>query len=141
MIEGYIMNPNYLLKDELIYELGVRGIRSDADVPNLRKLFRTVVSEGLRVEVSNLREVGADELYAHVFHKVNELQNLIAHGGTESSCVVQRFRTRLEHLKGRLALLMELGVFPTHVTAAHYQELHGRLQEIKRNIITLEGTD
>jgi hypothetical protein len=49
--------PNYLLKYELVYEFGVRGIRSDTDVAKLRKLFRTGVSEGLRVEVSNLREV------------------------------------------------------------------------------------
>jgi len=38
-------NPNYLLKDELLYELLVRGISSDSDVHTLRKLFRAVVTD------------------------------------------------------------------------------------------------
>jgi hypothetical protein len=39
----YIMNPNFLPKDEQLYELGIRGISTDADVLTLRKLFRSVL--------------------------------------------------------------------------------------------------
>jgi hypothetical protein len=49
------MNPNYLAKDELLYELSVRGIVSDGDTYALRKLFRSVVTRALPVE-ENLRE-------------------------------------------------------------------------------------
>jgi hypothetical protein len=48
------MNPNFMLKDELLYELGIRGISSDADVQTLRKLFRSVVSEDLTVDLSKV---------------------------------------------------------------------------------------
>jgi hypothetical protein len=57
------MNPNYLLKDELKYELGVRGIKSKADTQQLRKLFRSLVVEDLDVEVSYLHERGFQDLY------------------------------------------------------------------------------
>jgi hypothetical protein len=50
------MNPNYLFKDELNYELGVRGITSNADTQELRKLFRSLVGEDLVVESSYLCE-------------------------------------------------------------------------------------
>ena len=48
------MNPNYLLKDELQYELSVRGISGDSDVQTLRELFRSVVAEKVQVDLRNL---------------------------------------------------------------------------------------
>jgi len=44
------MNPNFLLKDELQYELKNCGNSSDADVQTLHKLFRSVVAEGLPID-------------------------------------------------------------------------------------------
>jgi hypothetical protein len=41
------MNPNFLFKDELLYELGIRGISSRADTSSLRKSFRAVISRDL----------------------------------------------------------------------------------------------
>jgi hypothetical protein len=52
------MNPNYLFKDELVYELGVRGIVSDAYTQHLRSLFRIVVREDHDPEVAYLRDRG-----------------------------------------------------------------------------------
>jgi len=48
------MNPNFLLKDEVLYELGIRGITSDADVHTLRKLFQSVAAEDLPVDSKKL---------------------------------------------------------------------------------------
>jgi hypothetical protein len=56
------MNPNFLLKDELLYELGIRGIGSDADVQTLRRLFRSVVSEELPVDLSKVGSLGVEKL-------------------------------------------------------------------------------
>jgi len=52
------MNPNFLLKDELLYELCSRGISSEADVQTLRRLFRSVVSEDLPVDLSKVSSLG-----------------------------------------------------------------------------------
>jgi hypothetical protein len=96
------MNTNYLLKDELLYELGIRGIVSEADVPALRKLFRTVIAEGVLVQISKLHATNVNELYAQIISKTNELQSLVALASSEPSCVTQRILTRLRHLRGRL---------------------------------------
>ena len=54
----FSMNPNFLLKDELLYELCSRGISSEADVQTLRRLFRSVVSEDLPVDLSKVSSLG-----------------------------------------------------------------------------------
>jgi len=46
------------------------GLASFADVHTLRRLFRSVVSEGLPVDLSNLSSLGVDELYASVESKI-----------------------------------------------------------------------
>jgi hypothetical protein len=69
------MNRTYLYKDELIYELGVRGITSNADTHVLRRLFRSVVVDD--VEPSYLCERGFDKLYQVALKKILELQELV----------------------------------------------------------------
>jgi hypothetical protein len=49
------MNPNYLYKDELLYELAIRGIVSEADVPALRKLFWAVIAKGFKLAICKQR--------------------------------------------------------------------------------------
>jgi hypothetical protein len=68
------MNSNYLLKDELVYELAIRGIREEADFPKLRKLFRSAITRGLPVDIQYLREFESQELYERIAIKVRELQ-------------------------------------------------------------------
>jgi hypothetical protein len=57
------MNPNYLFKDELNYELRVRRIKSNADRKDLRKLFPLLVVEDVVVETPYLCERGFDNRY------------------------------------------------------------------------------
>lgn len=63
------MNPNYLFKDELQYEICIREINSEPDVQTLRKMFRSVVSEGAPVYLINLSSLGVEDLYGRVGSK------------------------------------------------------------------------
>ena len=134
------MNPNFLLKDELLYELGIRGISSNADVQTLRRLFRSGVSEGLPVDLSKVSSLSIEELYASTVSKIVELQNQV----TQSKSALfhtPRFRTRISHLRGRLVHLLNLDVLPVNITTSHYQELHDQLDRIEQSITNLEMAD
>jgi len=48
------MNPKHLTKDELFYELCIRGIDTVADTLKLRKLFRKFVTRDLPLQFSYL---------------------------------------------------------------------------------------
>ena len=48
------MNPNYLLRDELVYELAIRGVNLTEDVQLLCGLFRSVLAEDIPVTPKNL---------------------------------------------------------------------------------------
>jgi hypothetical protein len=65
------MNPNHLGKDDLLYELRIRGITSEADIQSLRKLFRSVVVTDLPVDVSYLRGLNVGELSECVLSKIH----------------------------------------------------------------------
>lgn len=134
------MNPNYLLKDELQYELLARGITSDCDVQTLRKLFRSLVAEKLQVELGNLRSQSVDDLYECVQHKVLELQDLITQHRSELVLLAPRFRTRLSHLRGRLRHLTELNPGASDKITAQYQYVRERLDSIESSLPNLDGT-
>jgi hypothetical protein len=70
------MNPNYLFKDELLYELGIRGIESDADTSGLRKLFRSIASRELPLQFQYFTSRSVEELYSSVTTKISELQRI-----------------------------------------------------------------
>jgi hypothetical protein len=95
------MNPNYLYKDELTYELGVRGIYSNADTHVLRRLFRSIVGEKAVVEPSYLCGRGFHELYQVALKKVLELQESVE----TKSWNLTRLRTRAQHLRARVTHL------------------------------------
>jgi hypothetical protein len=95
------MNRNYLYKDELIYELGVRGITSNADTHVLSRLFCSVVVEDVAVEPSYLWVKGSDKLYEVALKKILELQQLFEQQDKNLS----RLQTRAQHLRARVAHL------------------------------------
>jgi hypothetical protein len=55
------MNPNYLLKDELEFELRVRGISSFRDVSLLRKRVRSAISSFLPTQPEEILSGDAQE--------------------------------------------------------------------------------
>jgi hypothetical protein len=65
------MNPNYLFKDELGYELNVRDIKTEADTQVLRKAFRLCWREEFVVDNSYLCERGFQELYSEASKKIS----------------------------------------------------------------------
>jgi len=134
------MNPNFLLKDKLLYELCIRGISSDADVQTLHRLFRSVMLEGLSVDLTKVSSLGV-EMYARDASNITELQNQVTQPKAGLSSLIPHFRTQISHLKGCLIHLTNLGLFPANITTSHYQVLHNQLDRIKQNITSLEMAD
>jgi hypothetical protein len=95
------MNPNYLYKNELTYELGVMGINSNADTHVLRRLFRSLVVEQTVVEPSYLCGRGSDEFSQVALKKILELQELVERQNRNLSPL----QTRVQHLRARVAHL------------------------------------
>ena len=60
------MNPNSLLKDQLQDELCVRIINSELDLQTLPKLFLSLLSKGVAVELSNSHSLDIEEFYGSV---------------------------------------------------------------------------
>jgi hypothetical protein len=135
------MNPNFLLKDELLYELGILGISSDVDVQTLRKLFRSIVLEDFTADLSEVSSVGVDELYKSIVSKIVELQGHVTQPQSGLSLSTPRFRTRIAHLRGHLLHLTNLALFPSNITTSHYQELHEQLDRIELNVGSLKMAD
>jgi len=102
------MNPNYLLKDELQYELSARGFSSDSGFQTLRKLFRSVVAGKKTVDLRNLSTHNVEELYECVVNKTLELQALITPQKSELALLTPRFRTQLSP-EGTLAAFDGVG--------------------------------
>jgi len=135
------MNPNYLLKEELRYELLVQGINSDSDVHTLRKLFRAVVADKVPCDLCNLSTQSVKELYELVVNKTLELQALIKQQEAELTLLAPRFRMRLSHLRGRLLHLTELDPSASGITSSRYQQVCDRLDNIETNLPKMDVAD
>jgi hypothetical protein len=127
------MNPNFLLKDELLYELGIRGISSRADTSSLRKTFRTVCSRELSWHFEYLESATAEDWVSLVTPRIFELQNLVK---TSGSVLVLEWRvsTRILHLRGRL-LHLEAAGFCGGESKSKLQELHHILDAIEQVMV------
>ena len=133
------MNPNHLLKDELLYELLVRGISSDSDVHTLRKLFRAVVTDKVVCDVRNLTTLSVEELFESTDNKAGEMQNLIKQQEAELFQLSPRFRTRLKHLRGHLRHLGELDPSALIIPRLRYQQARERLDYLENSLPMVDG--
>jgi hypothetical protein len=131
------MNLNYLLRDELQYELCIRGVNSDADVSTLRKLLRSVIAENLSVDVQHLRDVGSEQFYSLVSEKVADLQAQSNQPGSSTQAFLIRMKTRVLHLRACLTHLVQLGPLPESVTMSHVSLLYS-LDSILQRVTSLE---
>jgi hypothetical protein len=91
----WTVNPNYLSKDELLYELCLRGITIETEIQSLRKLFRSAVARDLPVGVSHLRELIVGELGECFLNKIHELQAHVTQSETALPSLVARMRTKI----------------------------------------------
>jgi transposase InsO family protein len=112
------MNPNYLFKDELGYELSVRGIRTEADTQVLRKVFRSCWTEEFVVDSSYLCERGFQDLYSEALKKISELQESVE----QQQRNVSRWQTQVQHLRAHL----------THLTSAELQLMEAKQRSVRK---------
>jgi hypothetical protein len=134
------MNPNYLFKDELFYELKIRGISSDGDALELRKKLRSVIFRDVDFQWEYLTSVSVDELYSCVTAKVYELQSLVQREST-LPFLRPRVHTRLLHVCGRLQHLTAAGLCTTSSEAAAVQKIHAVLDGIELVMASVESKE
>jgi hypothetical protein len=132
------MNLNYLLRDELQYELCICGMNSDADVTTLRKLLRSVIEENISVDVQHLKDVGVDQPYSLFSEKVAESHAQSNQSGSSTQAFFIRMKTRVLHLSAHLAHLVQLGPLPESVTMSHVSLLRSSLDSILQRVTSLE---
>src|SRR5215510_13879024 len=126
------MNSNYLHKDELLYELGIRGIASEGDTQLLRRVFRSVATQDVNVQGDYLSSIPVDKWISEVNTKICELQNIVSHGRSLSSFLEPRVRTRLLQLRGRLRHLTVAGLSVSGEQAEEVKNLQEKLNDIEK---------
>ena len=126
------MNPNYLTKEELLYELGIRGIKDDSDTQYLRKLFRRIISRDLPLQWDFLASFRTEELYSCVSTKIYELQEWLTREGLSRNEISLRAGTRVQHLRGRLRHLTQAGLCTTSSELSCSDALHKQLDSIEQ---------
>ena len=90
-----MMYPNYLLRDELEYELASRGLSSAGDVQWLHKIFRAVQADGVPSQASHLPQGSIEVMYRSVCVKVGELEGLNEQLDKSLPTPVARISTRV----------------------------------------------
>jgi hypothetical protein len=120
------MNPNYLLKQEIDYELRVRGINITGGVEFLQKLFRLVMTETVAIRLQNLGDFDPQEHLQYITSKTQEL---------EVSPIGPRLRTRVRHFSGRLTQLLKWNMLPKTVSVSAIRDLITRLEALERRAI------
>jgi hypothetical protein len=100
-------NPNYLLRDELLYELAIRGINVEGDVHLLRKLMRSVWSEEVHIVPETVAGLDVSEQLDLIGPKVAEFEGLLRNTGPGQGSIAARLRTRGLHLENRLCLIID----------------------------------
>jgi hypothetical protein len=89
------MNPHYLLKEEIEYELHARGLSVSADVSLLHKVFRSVSTEAVAVNLESLGgEIKPQEHIEYILSKIQDLEVLVEKSTTELAAIGPRFHAR-----------------------------------------------
>ena len=131
------MNPNYLTKEELLYELGIRGIKDDSDTQYLRKLFRRIICRNLPLQWDFLASFRTEELYSCVSTKIYELQEWLTREGLSRNEISLRAGTRVQLLRGRLRHLTQAGLCTTSSELSCSDALHKQLDSIEHLAISM----
>jgi DNA-directed RNA polymerase subunit N (RpoN/RPB10) len=141
------MNPNYLTKEEIVYELTLRGIKCEASAHELRKILRTNISRNLTWQFEGLFTEPICEILDVVSAKLIELQEEVEQAKTSGVGVTARSQTRILHLRGRLLHITAAGLCVTDHEREKFQLLCTRLQTIEftmqneTTVISAEGTE
>jgi hypothetical protein len=71
------INPNYLLRNELQYELASRGLNSSGDVQFLRKIFRVVQADGVPSLAIYLAQGSFEDMYRCAYSKLGGIRSMV----------------------------------------------------------------
>lgn len=134
------MNPNYLLRDELQYELASRGLNSSGDVQFLRKILRVVLADGVPSLASYLAQSSFDDLYRCACSKLGELEALYNQLEKGALPPVSRMRTRIAHFWNRIRHLEDLCPEVAGNQRDEVSSLAARLAAVEREFL-LPGND
>jgi hypothetical protein len=125
------MNPNYLSKEEIVYELNLRGIKCEASAQELRKILRTNISRNLTWQFEGLFTEPIGEILDVLSAKLLELQEEVERARTTGAGVTSRIQTRILHLRGRLLHITAAGLCVTDHERENFQLLRTRLHNIE----------
>lgn len=105
-----MMDPHFLLKDELEYELACRGIELKTTAPVMKKvLHELIVSEQSGGAVQEVRAPASTNLlfeFEICSAKINTLSNYISEiNGKPDKSVFRRLVSRLYHVQNRILLV------------------------------------
>jgi hypothetical protein len=134
-----MLNPNYLLKDELQYELLIRSIKSEAEVQTLRTLFRTAVIENVAVNLNEMSELYVQELYQTIVCKVAELRNIVASESAETVTLVPRLRAKIFHVQERLRHLKITNQASGNISSDELQQQQHLLEAVADDLNKMEA--
>jgi hypothetical protein len=112
------MNPNYLLRDELEYELHIRGIHTEGDVHFLRKIFRSVISEAVPIRPEIFGEFELRKLVVGISLKVSELEGLVIQPNPSQLHLCTRVKTRIKHLTDHLLRIISSSPLPACISVS-----------------------
>jgi len=131
------MNPNHLTKDELLYELGIRGIDTVVDTLSLRRLFRKFLTRDLPLQFSYLTSGATEGLYLGISTKVLELQKLVGKSEINWISLAPTVLSKVRHLRGQLQHLTKAGLCSTNSENLCVQELQAQLNHIEQLVYSM----
>jgi hypothetical protein len=135
------MNPNYLAKDELVYELKARGITSEGDTNSLRKLFRLMVTRGLPIDIGLVEDSQVGELLEEITKKTSELQKLVTQTEkTRLPSLANRVQTKVLHLRGRLCHIEAGGQPSQQRDVSRIKQVFAQLESIEELMATAQNS-
>jgi len=101
------MNPSHLLKDELEYELRVRGIAWAGDANLLRKQLRQAISSGCPALPEKFLTGDVREYLDVCVQKLRDLEQYCNDADWSCSLVATRIKSRCLHLLARFQSLIK----------------------------------
>jgi hypothetical protein len=124
------MNPNYLLRDELLYELAIRGINIEGDVLLLRKLMGLVLSEDVHIVPEMVAGLDVSEQLDLIGPKVAEMEGLLCDTGPGHGSVTACLRTRGLHLEDRLHFITDKEQAISSAALEEVRDLRKRVDQL-----------
>lgn len=104
------MEPNYLKRKELAYEVNIRGVAEAPDVDSNRKILRALLHRESNNrsfnEIFNPYDFDVD--VAEIRESLEDISELVSGLDRQSTSLIKRLETRLSHLSRRINRLNQI---------------------------------